>query len=101
MGGQKRKSLRQQERTRPSGKGAKKADKQDSKPQKATIPVEISGARALKIVRTSKVITTQELARQTGVRISAANAFLKKSLADGSVELVSGRSGHRIYRPAP
>ena len=47
----------------------------------------------------AKVITVQELARQTNVKISTANAFLKKSLAEGIVKKVGGFSGHYVYVP--
>ena len=45
------------------------------------------------------VITIQDLARQTNVKISTANAFLKKALVQGTVKKVGGFSGHYIYQP--
>ena len=45
-------------------------------------------------------ITIQDLARQANVKISTANAFLKKALAEGAVKKVGGFSGHYIYQPA-
>jgi small subunit ribosomal protein S25e len=55
--------------------------------------------QATKAIKTSKVITAQELSRQTGVKISAANAYLIKSLEKGTVKRVAGHSGHHIYQP--
>jgi len=45
------------------------------------------------------VITVHELARQTGVKTSAANAYLLKLLASGDVKRIGGYSGHHIYQP--
>ena len=36
--------------------------------------------------------------RQTGVKISAANAFLKESTAKGTVKKVGGYAGHHLYQ---
>ena len=55
--------------------------------------------QAMKAIKGAKVITVQELARQTGVKISTANAYLKKSLQNGTVKKVGGFSGHHIYQP--
>ena len=53
----------------------------------------------MKFIKNAKVITVQELARQLGVKISAANSFLKKLLKDGAIKKVGGFSGHHIYQP--
>ncbi len=66
---------------------------------KAEITVILKEEQAAKILKNSKVITVQELARQTGVKISAANAFLKQATKSGLVKIVGGNSGHRIYQP--
>ena len=63
------------------------------------ILVEINESDATKFIKGSKMITAHELARQTGVKISTANVFLKKSLADGSIKKVGGFSGHYVYQP--
>ena len=52
----------------------------------------------MKIIQNSKVITVQDLARQTGVKISAANAFLRESASKGTVKRVGGYSGHHLYQ---
>jgi predicted transcriptional regulator of viral defense system len=61
--------------------------------------VTINEQEATKIVQHSKVITVHELARQTGVKVSAANVFLKESLKKGIIKRAGGFSGHYIYQP--
>ena len=58
----------------------------------------VNEQQAMKIIQNSKVVTVQDLARQTGVKISAANAFLKESTAKGTVKKVGGYSGHHLYQ---
>ena len=55
---------------------------------------------ASKIIKSSKVITIQDLARQANVKISTANAFLRKAVSEGTVKKVGGFSGHYIYQSA-
>jgi len=76
----------------------KKKDKGEGGPKKAEIVVKVNEAQALKIIQNSKVVTVQDLARQTGVKISAANAFLKESTTKGIVKKVGGYSGHHLYQ---
>jgi len=75
-----------------------KKDKGESGPKKAEITVKVNEQQAIKIIQNSKVVTVQDLARQTGVKISAANAFLKNSTIKGTVKKVGGYSGHRLYQ---
>ena len=82
--------------TKDSKKGKK--DKGEGGPKKAEITVMVNEQQAMKIIQNSKVITVQDLARQTGVKISAANAFLKKSAEQGTVKRVGGYSGHHLYQ---
>ena len=77
----------------------KKKDKGEGGPKKAEITVQVNEAQALKIIQNSKVVTVQDLARQTGVKISAANAFLIESTNKGIVKRVGGYSGHHLYQP--
>src|SRR3972149_3533450 len=58
--------------------GAKKKEKSAEGSSKAEITVIVNEEQAMKYIKNAKVITIQDLARQTGVKISAANAFLKK-----------------------
>ena len=101
MGGNKNKSAAQQEKSqnknksKDSGKKEKKKD-QDSKQE---IKLTINEDEATKIIKNSKVITVFELAKQTNVKISTANNFLKKSLENGLVKRFGGFSGHHIYQP--
>lgn len=74
--------------------------KEESGPPRAEIPVYLDDAQAERAVKGAKVITAQELARQAGVKVSAANAYLRKAAADGKLVPAGGYSGHRLYRPA-
>ena len=75
-----------------------KKDKGEGGPRKAEITVMVNEQQAMKIIQNSKVVTVQDLARQTGVKISAANAFLKESAIKGTVKKVGGYSGHYLYQ---
>ena len=97
--GNKNKSVSSNEKSQKPKEGKGKKDKKNPN-EKKEIAVFINEQEAAKIVRSAKVITVQELARQTGVKISTANVFLKKSLADGSIKKVGGFSGHYVYQPS-
>lgn len=106
MGGAKKKSPAQQQKTQTDEAAKKAGDKKKGKKKdkgegssKAEITVMVNEEQAMKFIKNSKVITVQELARQLGVKISAANAFLKKLLKDGTIKRVGGFSGHHIYQP--
>ena len=76
-----------------------KKDKGEGGPKKAEITVVLSDKEALKIIQNSKAITVHDLARQTGVKISAANVYLKEALKKGIIKKAGGFSGHYIYQP--
>jgi len=76
----------------------KKKDKGEGGPKKAEITVIVNEQQAMKIIQNSKVVTVQDLARQTGVKISAANAFLKESASKGTIKKVGGYAGHHLYQ---
>ena len=99
MGGAKKPSPAKQEKAQ-TGKDSKKGkkDKGEGGPAKAEITVIVNEQQAMKIIQNAKVVTVQELARQTGVKISAANAFLRESTKKGTVKRVGGYSGHHIYQ---
>ncbi|MFQ5572678.1 MAG: MarR family transcriptional regulator [Nitrosopumilaceae archaeon] len=108
MGGAKKQSPAQtekkqaQEAAKKAGtksKKGKKDDKSEDKSGKAEVRVILTDDQAMKTIKGAKVITVQELARQTGVKISTANAYLKKSLERGTVKKVGGHSGHHVYQP--
>jgi small subunit ribosomal protein S25e len=95
--GSKNKSVSSSEKSQ-GGKDKTKKDKKDHSDKKE-VNVFINEDEASKIIKSSKVITIQDLARQANVKISTANAFLKKSLLEGTVRKVGGFSGHFIYQP--
>ena len=97
MGGAKKPTMASKDRisSRDSKKGKK--DK-DSGSKKAEITVRINEQQAMKIIQNAKVVTVQELARQTGIKISTANAFLREQTGKGTVKIVGGYSGHRLYQ---
>ena len=96
--GNKNKSISSSEKSQ-GGKDKTKKDKKDNS-EKKEAAVFINEDEANKIIKSSKAITIQDLARQTNVKISTANAFLKKALSQGTVKKVGGFSGHYIYQPA-
>jgi len=51
----------------------------------------------MKALQGMRAITTQGLARNTGVKISVANAFIKSLETKGVVKRVGGYSGHRVF----
>jgi len=85
--------------TAPKESKKGKKDKGEGGPKKAEITVALSDKEASKIIQNSKVITVHDLARQTGVKISAANVYLKEALQKGVIKKVGGYSGHYIYQP--
>ena len=97
--GTKNKSLSTNEKNQKGKDGKNKKDKKGPS-EKREVSVTINQNEAEKIIQNSKVITAHELAKQTNVKISTANAFLVKSLNEGSVKRVGGFSGHHIYVPA-
>ena len=103
MGGGKKQSPAQAEKsqTAEAGKkeGQKKGERKDQK-AKTNISVIIDENQAMNFIKGAKVFTVQELSRQTNVKISAANPLPQKLLQKGSVKRVGGYSGHHIYVPA-
>ena len=95
--GSKNKSVSSSEESQNT-KDKSKKDKKDAS-EKRDVAVFINEDEANKIIKSSKAITIQELAKQTNVKISTANAFLKKAVEQGSVKKVGGFSGHYIYQP--
>ena len=104
MGGSKNKSPAQKEKSqkeeadKKSGGKNKGKDKSKGEP-KSEISVIVNEPQAMKFIKSSKVVTVQDLSRQIGVKISAANAFLLKLMQNGEVKRVGGYSGHHIYQP--
>ena len=98
MGGAKKPTTAKKDKPDTKKDFKKKKDKGDGGPRKAEITVMVNEQQAMKIIQNSKVVTVQDLARQTGVKISAANAFLRKSTKKGIVKRVCGYSGHHLYQ---
>jgi small subunit ribosomal protein S25e len=72
--------------------------KTGSKPQqKQKLTVAIEESQGMKAIQGMKVITTQGMARNIGVKISVANSFIKSLEAKGIVRAEGGYSGHRVY----
>lgn len=106
MGGDKKKSAasmeksQDNEKAKESGSGKGKKDKKGEKSErKAEITVILGEDQALKLIKSNNYLTIQELAKQTGVKISAANACLVGLLKKGSVKRAGGFAGHWIYQP--
>ena len=99
MGGAKKPTAAKKD-TSSSPKDSKKSkkDKGEGGPKKAEITVMVNEQQGLKIIQSAKVITVQDMARQTGVKISAANKFLRESAEKGIVKRVGGYSGHHLYQ---
>ena len=96
MGGSKNKSPAQKEKSQSK-------DTKDKKPKKSeksntSTSVTINESKATKYINESKIITVQGLARQTDVKISIANLFLRKLLGDGTIKRIGGFSGHHLYK---
>lgn len=106
MGGTKKKSAAQMDKsqegdkTKKDGSEKKKDKKQDKTEKKAEIQVILNEDQALKLIKSNNYLTIQELARQTGVKISTANACLVSLMKKGIVKRAGGFSGHWIYQPA-
>ena len=99
MGGSKNKSPAQKEKSQKGGAETKKSKKSEkSNTTKTNLSVIMDESKATKYINDAKVITVQDLARQTETKISVANSFLQKLLNDGVVERVGGFSGHHIYK---
>jgi len=97
MGGGKKPTAAKKDKS-VNTKDSKKGKKGESGPRKAEIVVLVNEQQAMKIIQNSKVITVQDLARQTGIKISTANAFLRESVTKGTVKRVGGYSGHHLYQ---
>ena len=99
MGGSKNKSPAQKEKSQKKDDTSKKSKKTEKSNDSKTVPsVIIDEGKATKYINDSSIITVQDLARQTNVKISEANSFLKKLLKNGTIERVGGFSGHHLYK---
>ena len=83
-------------------KATKKSKKKDesSGPPKAEIVVILTDEQIQKYLKGAKVITSSEVAKQCGVKISAASKYLKNAVLQGKMSIAGGYSGHHIYKPS-
>ena len=99
MGSSKNKSPAQKEKSQKKDGPTKKSKKDEkSHESKTSTSVIINEGKATKYINDAKIITVQDLARQTDVKISEANSFLQKLLKNGTIERVGGFSGHHLYK---
>lgn len=104
VGGTKNKSPAQKERSqaakKPDFKKPKKGGKEGdatSQSRAADIRVVITDAQAQKAMSSARTVTAHNLARQAGVKISAAHAYLRGASERGLIKVAGGKSGHRVY----
>jgi small subunit ribosomal protein S25e len=104
MGGNKKKPSGASDKNAQSGSGQAEfksaaEKKAGSKPQqKQKLAVTIDESQGMKTIQGMKAITTQGVARNIGVKISIANAFIKSLEAKGVVKAEGGYSGHKVYQ---
>jgi len=102
MGGAKKKTMKQMERTHKTKgeppKGGKTAPAE--KKTAVTKAVKVDEESVLKEIAKLKVSTPSTLAAQLGVKVSYAKQLLEELARKGSVELVSSCSRLRIYKTA-
>ena len=99
MGGSKNKSPAQKQKSQSKDADQKKSKKSEkSNATKTVTSVIIDESKATKFINSAKVVTVQDLARQTDVKISVANLFLQKLLKEGTVKRIAGFSGHHLYK---
>ena len=99
MGGSKNKSPAQKDKSQKKDVDPKKSKKSEkSNVAKTGLSIIIDESKATKYINAAKVITVQDLARQTEVKISQANSFLQKLLKEGTVKRIGGFSGHHLYK---
>jgi small subunit ribosomal protein S25e len=104
MGGNKKKPVGASDKGAQKGPGEaetksvaeKKAGPKPQQRQKLVVAIE--EPQGVKAIQGMKAITTQGVARNMGVKISVANAFIKSLEGKGIVKAEGGYSGHRVYQ---
>jgi small subunit ribosomal protein S25e len=102
MGGVKKKTLSSTKATeqQPSA-GTNKPKKDETKPQirsqKHKSSVLIEDINDVSILKGMKAITVQSLSKVLGVKISIANNYIRNLESKGTVKLIGGYSGHKVY----
>ncbi|HEU4605334.1 MAG TPA: hypothetical protein VFS46_03765 [Nitrososphaera sp.] len=85
----------------PGGAEIKPAadEKKKAKPQqRQRLAVVVEEPAGMKAIQGRKSITAQGLARNIGVKISVAGAFIRSLEQKGVIKSVGGYSGHRVYQ---
>lgn len=104
MGGNKKKPVGSSDKTAQVGPGGAEIkpaaeEKKKAKPQqKQKLAVVVEEPAGMKAISGMKSITTQALARNIGVKISVAGAFIRSLEQKGVIKSVGGYSGHRVYQ---
>ena len=102
MGANKKRSSTSSEKTASAGVGEKKERKEDRAEdrgaQKQKLAVFVEEFQGRKTLQSMKAITAQGFAKASGVKISAANSFIKSLELKGVLTSVGGYSGHRVYK---
>ncbi len=62
--------------------------------------INVDEKQVISILHSLKAITPQAIARSTGIRVSVANAILKRLEDEGVVKRFGGYSGHYVYQLA-
>ncbi|MDI1495849.1 MAG: ribosomal protein S25 [Cenarchaeum symbiont of Oopsacas minuta] len=98
MGSSKNKSAAQVQKSQNTSKKGKKNKEESSRQSRAEIIVTLTEDQVQKYLKGAKAITASDIAKQCGVKISAANTYLNTAMADGKMTIAGGHSGHRIYK---
>jgi len=102
MGANKKRSSTSSEKTASAGVGEKKERKEDRAEdrgtQKQKLAVFVEESQGRKTLQGMKAITAQGFAKASGVKVSAANSFIKSLELKGVLTNVGGYSGHRVYK---
>ncbi len=104
MGGTKKKSLSSSSKSQDGASPQVQTEKKDEKKpkgkgqQKSKVTVLLDEKQGLRALAGLKAVTPQALARNLGVKISVANAYIRSLESQGSVKSIGGYSGHRVYQ---
>ena len=100
MGGVKKKSIGSSEKgaatsnTDTTKKRARRLELNRNK----RLSVLVEEPQGMKALQSMRAITIQGFARNTGIKISVANTFVKSLESKGILTAVGGYSGHRVYQ---
>ncbi len=103
MGGKKKLTLKQLERTEEKkGEKEKKGGKGGLPPEKKApgiIPPDLKSDKIVAEIKKMKVLTPYSLASRFNLRISVARDVLDELASKGAIEYVSGSRYLKIYKP--